>query len=219
MGFIEFVHGPALQGSLLIFVAGVIFRLTALALRRRSVELSAKRAGAPSALAGALRTIVQRSWPPRIVAEQASLPTLLAYVFHVGLFVIVAFGTPHILFMAEFTGLRWAGLPKGMIDMLSGVTLGALLLALFRRVTAPVRRRLSTGDDYLSWLVTALPVVSGILLTSHLGARYETLLAIHVLSFELLLVWFPFGKLMHAFLWLPSRAATGIRYAHRGART
>lgn len=219
MALLDFIRGPALEISLWIFVAGVVFRLTSLALRRRSLDVSERRAGAPSATVGALRTIVQRSWPARIVADRARLPTLLAYVFHVGLFVIVAFGTPHILFIAELVGFRWAGLPKGIIDAVSGITLGALLLALFQRTTQPVRRRLSGADDYLSWLITALPVVTGLLLTSHLGARYETLLAIHVMSFELLLVWFPFGKLMHAFLWLPSRAATGIRYSHRGART
>jgi nitrate reductase gamma subunit len=219
MELLDFARGPALEVSLAIFVAGVVFRLSSLLLRRRSADVSAKRAGAPSPLVGALRMIVQRSWPARIVADEASLPTLVAYVFHIGLFVIVAFGTPHILFVSEFIGVRWAGLPKGVIDVVSGATLGALLLALFRRATHPVRRHLSRVDDYLSWLITALPVVTGLMLTSHLGARYETLLAFHFLSFELLLVWFPFGKLMHAFLWLPSRAATGIRYSHRGART
>ena len=40
------------------------------------------------------------------------------------------------------------------------------------------------------------------------STRYVTL--------ELLLVWFPFGKLMHAFLFVFSRGATGMRFSHRG---
>ncbi len=41
-------------------------------------------------------------------------------------------------------------------------------------------------------------------------------LAAHLLSLELLLMWFPFGKLMHAFLFAFSRGATGMRFSHRG---
>ena len=53
--------------------------------------------------------------------------------------------------------------------------------------------------------------------TAHVGARYETLLAIHILSVDLLLIWFPFGKLMHAFYIFPSRAINGAILARRGA--
>ena len=59
-------------------------------------------------------------------------------------------------------------------------------------------RLISTGNDYFTWLITTLPVLTGLLAVSHLGARYETLLAIHLLSIAALLIWFPFGKLMHA---------------------
>jgi hypothetical protein len=39
---------------------------------------------------------------------------------------------------------------------------------------------------------------------------------VHLLSLELLLIWFPFGKLMHAFLFAFSRGASGMRFSHRG---
>lgn len=219
MSFLDFVRGPALKVSLLIFVAGVLWRLTSLALRRGVPDPSTKREGAPSALGGATRTVFQRLWPARAFADEARLPTLLAYIFHFGLLIIVLFGTPHILFISELIGVRWAGLPKGVIDIVSGITLGTLVIVLYRRITHPVRRRLSGVDDYISWAIVTLPVITGLLLTSHIGARYETLLGVHIATFEVLLIWFPFGKLMHSFLWVFSRGATGIRYSHRGART
>ena len=39
-----------------------------------------------------------------------------------------------------------------------------------------------------------------------------------MLSIVAFLVWFPFGKLMHAFLFALSRGATGMRFSHRGRR-
>ena len=44
-----------------------------------------------------------------------------------------------------------------------------------------------------------------------------TLLALHVLSICAFLIWFPFGKLMHAFLFVVSRGMTGVRLGQRGA--
>ncbi len=46
---------------------------------------------------------------------------------------------------------------------------------------------------------------------------YRTPLAIHLLSLELLLVWFPFGKLMHAFTIFAARGSTGMLFERKGA--
>ena len=59
--------------------------------------------------------------------------------------------------------------------------------------------------------------MTGLANTAHIGARYETLLALHILSVDLLLVWFPFGKLMHAFYLVPSRAINGALLGRKGA--
>jgi nitrate reductase gamma subunit len=88
---------------------------------------------------------------------------------------------------------------------------------LFRRVTNPVMRMLSNFDDYFSWFITALVIVTGIAATAHIGGPYQTLLAVHILSVDALLIWFPFGKLMHAFYIFPSRAINGALLARKGA--
>jgi nitrate reductase gamma subunit len=44
------------------------------------------------------------------------------------------------------------------------------------------------------------------------------MLALHILSVELLMIWFPFGKLMHAVLVFPSRFQTGASFGRRGVR-
>ena len=49
------------------------------------------------------------------------------------------------------------------------------------------------------------------------GIRYETLLGAHILSAEALLVWFPFGKLIHAFTIFAARGATGLIFERKGA--
>jgi nitrate reductase gamma subunit len=52
---------------------------------------------------------------------------------------------------------------------------------------------------------------------SHVGAPYQTLLAWHLLSVALLLIWFPFGKLMHAFTIFAARGTQGVQFERKGA--
>lgn len=67
-------------------------------------------------------------------------------------------------------------------------------------------------------MIVAAPLVTGLMAFAHVGPRYETMLAIHILSAALLFAWLPFSKLMHAFWFVFSRAQSGVAYAHKGVR-
>ncbi|MEF8792442.1 hypothetical protein [Thiohalorhabdus sp.] len=218
MTLLEFTRGPALEASLIILVAGVIWRLVGLLLLPYKRDHSEPR-GNRTALGGALQTILRRFWPYRAFQNRVLFSHVMGYAFHIGLAIVVFGYRPHILFIRDLTGISWPGLPYWVVYLAGAVTLAALVALLIRRLSHGVLRLLSTPDDYLSWLVTILPVITGFMAVQHLGARYETLLAVHLLSVELLLIWLPFGKLMHTFTFLFSRGFTGARAAHKGAKT
>ena len=216
MELLDFARGPALTFGYAVFVLGVLWRLGGVLLLPRMRDRSPARAGAPAPLVGALRTIVRRMWPRKAFAQATRFTTINSYVFHLGLAIVVFGLAAHILVIQDLFGLSWPSLPSDLVFSVGVVTLASLVAALVRRATHPVTRLLSHAGDYVSWFVTALPVATGLLATAQLGTRYETLLALHILSIVAFLVWFPFGKLMHAFLFAFSRGATGIRFSHRG---
>ena len=216
MELLDFARGPALAFAVAVFVLGTLWRLVGVLLLPWMRDLSRPREGAPSPWLGALRTIVRRMWPRKEFIGRTLFGTVNSYVFHVGLAIVVFGLAPHILFIRNLSGLTWPALPSNLIMAVGVVTLVSLIAALARRLTHPVLRLLSHTGDYLSWLLTALPVLTGLLATGHLGARYETLLAVHILSIAAFLIWFPFGKLMHAILFAFSRGASGMRFSHRG---
>ncbi len=218
MDLLDFARGPALQVGLIVFAFGVAWRLAALLLLPRMQDRSKAREGAPTAAIASGREVLRRMWPQTAFAEATRFSVVNGYVFHLGLAIIVFGGTPHILFLRDLFGISWPGLPTNIINGVSVITFVSLLLALARRLNDPVLRLISTANDYISWAMTFLPVATGLLAISHLGARYETLLAIHLLSVAAFLIWFPFGKLMHAFLVFVSRGTTGVHLAHRGAQ-
>ncbi|HKJ89406.1 MAG TPA: nitrate reductase [Gammaproteobacteria bacterium] len=218
MTLLEFARGPALQVSLIVLVLGVVWRLVGLLLLPYKKDLSEARPGR-SALGGAAYTIVRRLWPHREFQHRVLFTYVMGYVFHLGLAVVVFGFIPHILFIRNLTGLSWPGLPNWAVYLAGSVTIAALVAILVRRLTHDVLRLLSTPDDYFSWFVTILPLVTGFLTAAHFGALYQTLLAVHLLTVELLFLWLPFGKLMHAFLFVFSRGFTGARAAHKGVQT
>jgi len=218
MELLDFARGTALRFAVAVFVLGSLWRLVGVLLLPRLRDLSPPREGAPSPLAGAAFAIVRRLWPRPNFAAATRFVTLTSYVFHLGLAVVVFGLAPHILFVRNLVGLGWPALPSNLVVGVGVLTLAALLALGVRRALHPVMRLLSHAGDWVSWAVTVLPLATGLLATSHLGGRYETLLALHVLSIAAFLIWFPFGKLMHAILFVFSRGATGMRFGHRGVK-
>ena len=215
MDLLSFARGPALQWALVIFLLGVVWRLTGILLLRRAPDYSEPR-NAP-AWPGAFKLILTRSWPKREFAARTAFGETMSYVFHIGLAIVVLGFAPHILLIQSLTGLSWPGLPTGLVTLSAALTAGALAVLLVRRLMHPVLRLISNFDDYFSWLVVMLPVVTGLMATAHAGPRYETMLAVHILSAELMLAWLPFGKLMHSFLVFVSRGTTGALFTRKGA--
>jgi len=132
---------------------------------------------------------------------------------------------PHIYFIERLTGISWPALPAPVVYVAVAITFVAMILILMERLTDGVLRLLSNFDDYFSWFVTFLPLVTGMMVIDHpfpAGVAPEpppapVLLAIHLLSVELLFIWLPFGKLSHAFLVFVSRGLTGAAFARKGA--
>lgn len=204
-------RGPALQAALVIFIIGILIRILEMWLLGHKADLSAARA---NNIGAGIRTIFSRSIPVSGTWKQH----LSGYIWHVGFFIVLLFYAPHILLFKESLGLHWPALSNSIIDIVTIVTLAALVFSLFLRFTDPVRRMLSTLGDYFAWLVTFLPVVTGYMAFHNVAPDYTLMLAIHIMSVNLLLVVFPFTKLAHAVTFVFSRWYNGANAGRKGIR-
>jgi len=217
MDLLEFAKGPALQVAAYILVAGSIWRIVGILLLKEKPEFSAPRQS--GGLMAALKVIYTRSFTAAPFKRATMYPKMLAYVMHIGLFAVVFLFVPHIMFFQGFLGFDWPGLPNNIIYLLGVAAVVAGFALLVRRMTTPVLQLISNFDDYFSWLVTVLPLMTGLMIPVRMGLRYETILAIHILSVALLMIWLPFGKLGHTFLVFITRGTTGMVFERRGAKT
>ena len=215
MDFLQFAGGPALYTALGIFVLGVGWRLGHLIFMKKRVDLSDPRGG--SGRLGGLWMIASRSINHGPLTDRIKLPIANAYLMHIVLFIVIFLAQGHIDLIRENCGFGWPHLPELAVRIATFVLLFTIAVTVYRRLAHPVLKLLSNFDDWFSLIVTALPVVTGLML-AYTAEPNDTMLAWHLMTFNLLLIWFPFGKLMHAFLIFGSRYATGVAFAHKGAR-
>ncbi len=216
MTLLDFARGPALEWSLLIFCFGVLWRITGAMFIMAKRDLAKPRRTYRAS--SGVGTIISRSLPAKQFEKKIRFQHISGYIWHIALFITVLFFAPHILFFESILGFDWPHLPNTFVLAAAAVAAGILIALAFRRATHPVLRLISNFDDYLSLLLTLVPLVTGILAFAHFGGPYETLLALHLLSVEAMLIWFPFGKLMHTALTFPSRFQAGTAFGRRGVK-
>ena len=218
MDLLEFARGPALQWAAYILVAGTIWRIVGIVLLKEKADFSEPRAG--GGLGAALKVIYTRSFTAEPFKPATMYPKMLAYIQHIGFFAVVFLFVPRIMFFEGFLGFGWPGLPNSVIYVLGVAAVVGSLALLVRRTMSPVLRLISNFDDFFSGFVAVFPLMTGLFIPVRPSfIRYEDLLAIHILSVVLLMIWFPFGKLGHAFLVFITRGTTGMVFERRGAKT
>jgi len=210
------VRGPALQIATAIFVLGVIVRILEILVLGRKPDLAEPRG---SAVAGGLRTIFTRTLPDRGTLQRSTFNVVAGYVFHIGLFITIFLFAPHVLLFNDVFGISWPALPTPVIDAVTIVTIITMLAVLLHRISHRVMRFLSRFQDYFVWLVTFLPLVTGYIAFHRIGLPPPQLIAIHILSVELLMVVFPFTKLMHTFTLVMARYYNGAIAGYRGVNS
>lgn len=214
--FLNWVRGTGFQIAVIIFIAGVIVRFAEILLLGRKANLAEAKG---SEMSGGLRTIATRFVPHKDTFQRSTFTIVAGYIFHIGLFVTIFLFAPHILLFKDVIGFGWPALPTPVVDAMAVVSIIALLALLVNRMRHTVLKFLTTKEDYLVWMLTILPLITGYIAFHRIGMTAPTLLAIHILSVELLLVVFPFTKLMHTFTFVLSRWYNGAISGYRGVES
>ena len=124
--FLEFVRGPLFQAALLIFVAGMVYRLVRVVglgwSRDRVPALGSKAGGVVKTYAKALLILPFIPWVKN-TATKNPIIYLAGGLFHLGLFTVILLGTPHMLVWKSLLGFGWPTLPLPIVDWLAVVAI------------------------------------------------------------------------------------------------
>lgn len=211
------VRGPGLQIAVVIFAFGMVLRLVEILLLGRKKNLAELRS---SGVKEGFRTIFTRFLPAdKNTLKSSKFTIITGYIFHLGLFVVIFLLAPHISVFKSIMGFSWPSLNTPLVDFFAVAAMVALLAILFRRLTHPVLKFLSRGEDYFVWVLTFLPLLTGYMSYHHLFFPYNWILATHILSVEMMLIFFPFTKLTHAFTTFIARWYNGSISGQKGVKS
>ena len=210
---LSWARGPGLQIATVVFVAGVVIRILEILLLGRKANLAEAKG---SEMSNGLKTMITRTVPDKSTFKRSSVTIVAGYIFHIGMFITFFFFAPHILFFKDLIGISWPSLPTAVVDAFAVISIIALLAVLINRLTNKGMRYLTNFEDLLVWFLTLAPLVTGYIAFHRIGFSGPSLLAIHLLSVELLLIVFPFTKLMHTFTLFLARWYNGAISGYRG---
>ena len=209
-------RGPAFEIATVILVVGMIVRILEIVMLGRKENLATARG---SATAGGLKEIATRTLPEKGVFQRSAFTIVMGYIFHIGLFVVIFLLAPHIAVFSSIFGLSWPALPTNIVDAVSVITLLALVAVLIYRLNSKVQRYLSGPMDYVVWALTFLPLLTGYMAFHRIGFSGPALLALHIMSVELLMIAIPFTKLSHTFTLFMARFYNGAVTGMKGIKS
>jgi len=216
----DFIRGQFVSIAFIIFILGLIFQLIQffrltkkkewlyppLDIKREKKTIGKWAAFCLASLNGTL-------W------KTDPLITVVTSVFHVFLILVPIFLLGHNILLDQSWGVSLWSLPESITDIL---TLAFLICAVFflgRRLFLSRVRAITTLYDYVILLIAAAPFLTGYI-AYHQWFNYETVITLHILAGEVMLISIPFTKLGHMLFFFLYRFLIGNEYSFaRGEKT
>ncbi len=216
-GFIDFIMGPMVWISVLIFLGGLGFKLTGIF---RQVREKENYVFSYLTWTHSLRSIVAWLIPffPRSTRERPGFYAV-SYLFHLALFAVPLFLSAHVVLVEEAFNISWPVLNDNFADMLTVFVIVALGFFSVRRITLPEVKFLTSAMDFVLLFIVLLPFLTGFLayhqvFTDVWAQSYQWLMIIHILSGEFMLIIIPFSRLSHMITAPLTRAYTGSEFGN-----
>ena len=216
----DFIRGQFVSIAFIIFILGLIFQLI------QFFRLTKKKEWVypPLDVKREKRTIGK--WAAFCLAslngtlwKTDPLITVVTSVFHVFLILVPILLLGHNILLDQSWGLSLWSLPESITDILTLVFLICVAFFLGRRLFLSRVRAITTLYDYVILLIAAAPFLTGYI-AYHQWFNYDTVITLHILAGEVMLISIPFTKLGHMLFFFLYRFLIGNEYSFaRGEKT
>jgi nitrate reductase gamma subunit len=204
--FYDFLKGPFVWVSFIVFISGSIYRISSLVLKAKKVKAVSKYISLKYTLRSILHWII-----PFASTNMRKHPwvTLVAFLFHGCLIVTPLVLLAHNKLWYDSWQIRLWSVPEGAADIMTLTVIVCVVIFMIRRVITPEVRFVTVASDFAILAIVAAPFVSGFLAYHQLFFDYKLMVALHIFSGGIMLAAIPFTRLSHMlFFWL-TRAYTG----------
>ena len=212
----NFVSGPLAWLAFTVFVGGSLYRLITLFALIHKKE---KFIYSYFSLKYSFRSIIH--WITPFATENMRrnpLFTIVTFAFHICLVLTPVFLLAQITMIDESWDLSWWNLSDGAAATMTLIVIACCLFFLVRRLVSPEVQYVTSASDYFIIAIVAAPFITGFL-AYYQWFGYQTIVILHILSGEIMLVAIPFTRLSHMLFAPLTRAYMGSEFgAVRHAR-
>jgi nitrate reductase gamma subunit len=193
-GIYNFVRGPLAWVAFILFFGGILYRLISMLLLARKKDNVVFEY---FSLYYGLRSILHWIIPFANTNSKARpIFTIFTFAFHICLLVAPIFLLAHVILWDESFNISWWSLSDGVADIMAIIVIVACGYFLWRRLTQPEVKFVTSASDYLILSIVAAPFITGFL-AYHQWVEYKFILILHIISGEIMLVAIPFTRLAH----------------------
>jgi nitrate reductase gamma subunit len=208
-GLYNFVRGPLAWVAFIIFIGGSLYRLISMLRLARKKDIWVYEY---TSLWFALRSILHWIVPfANINSRGRPIFTIVTFAFHICLLAVPIFLLAHIILWDESFNISWWNLPDSVAEIMIIIVIACCGYFLWRRVTQPEAKFVTSGVDYVILAIVVAPFITGFL-AYHQWLGYKFWLILHILSGEIWLAAIPFTRLSHMLFFPLNRAYIGSEF-------
>jgi nitrate reductase gamma subunit len=209
-----------LWAAVLILCAGSIYRaweLYRLTVRKER-SLSASAASSIRRLSPEEQTLDRLARFQQSAFATHPVMFFVSILFHVCLFAAPLLALGHSLEVYRAWGITPPSLPEPLIDSMTAVVLACGVFFLMRRLILPRVQAISSAADYILLVCVMAPFLTGFC-AYHQWFDYRTVITLHLLAGNLMLIVLPFTKIGHMVFFFFVRLYIGSEFGPaRGSR-
>jgi len=204
----ELVSGPLVWISFIVFIGGSLYQLgSMLKLAKKDKVIYPY-----MSLKYGLRSIIHWIIPfASTNMRKRPVMTIMTFTFHICLVLTPILLLSHNILWYQSWKISWWTLPEATTDIMTVIVIVASIFFLMRRLVLSEVRFVTFPSDYLLLAIAAAPFLTG-LVAYHQWLPYKTMLILHILSGEIMLIAIPFTRLSHMFYFLFTRAYMGSEF-------
>lgn len=215
MTMYEFVRGPLVWVSFVVFFLGSLYRIASMLWMAKKDKVVYPYLSVKYSLRSLLHWVTP--FGSRNMRQQPEM-TILTFAFHLCLIITPLFLMPHIILIQQSWKISWWALSKSVADAMTLIVVIACVIFFIRRVTNPTVKFVTFVSDYVLLAIAFLPFFTGFLAYHHFFS-YKIMSLLHILCGEVMLMAIPFTRLSHMLFFPFTRAYMGSEFgAVRNAR-
>ncbi len=204
------VRGPLVWIAFIVFIGGSIYRVYSfinLAKKDKTIMPFISLKYTLRSLYHWLIPFNSVNWRRRPVI------TIATFLFHIGLVFTPIFLLSHNILWRESWGITWWTLPEELADIMTLIVILCSVFLFLRRILAPEVKFVTSNSDYLLLFISFAPFMTGFLAYHQLLLVHKTMVILHILFGEIMLIAIPFTRLVHMFYFFLTRSFMGSQFA------